>query len=79
MAVQVNVKLDEKLLREVEKMVKEGHMKTKKEAFEIALLLLVKSYKGKELAKRIDKVREGTEKLPSVTEAAVESHEEESV
>lgn len=79
MAVQVNVKLDEKLLREVEKMVKEGHMKTKKEAFELALLLLVKSYKAKELAKRIDKVREGTEKLPSVSEAAVESHEEESV
>ena len=38
-----------------------------------------KSYKVKELTKRIDRVREGTEKLPSVTEAAVESHEEESV
>ena len=73
------MKLDEKLLREVEKMVKEGRVKTKKEAFEIALRLLLKSYKANELVKRIDKIREGTEELPSVTVAAVESHEEESV
>jgi len=37
----------------------------------------LKSYKASELAERIDKVREGTESMRSVTEAVIESHEEE--
>ncbi|MFQ5711887.1 MAG: type II toxin-antitoxin system VapB family antitoxin [Candidatus Geothermarchaeales archaeon] len=77
MKTQVNVKLDEKLLREVERLREKGHVKTKKEAFEKALRLLIRSYKAEELAERIDRVREGTEDLPSATEAAVEAHEEE--
>jgi len=74
--VQVNVKLDERLLREVEKLVESGYVKTKKEAFETALRLLIRSHKASELAARIDRIREGTETMPSVTEAVVESHEE---
>lgn len=77
MTVQVNVKLDEKILREVEKLIEKGKVKTKKEAFEKALLLLLRSYKASELAERIDKIREGTELMRSVTEAVIESHEEE--
>ena len=77
MAVQVNVKLDEKLLHEVERLVKQGHVKTKKEAFEKALRLLIRSLRASELAERIDNVREGTKAIPSVTEAVIESHEEE--
>ena len=77
MVVQVNVKLDEKLVREIERLVEEGYVKTKKEAFERALRLLIKSRKALELAERINKVREGTETMPSVTEALVKSHEEE--
>ena len=77
MVVQVNVKLDEKILREVEALISRGYVSTKKEAFEKALKLLIKSYKGLEIAKRIDKIREGTEKLPSITEAVISSHEEE--
>lgn len=78
MTIQVNVKLDERLLKEVERLVKEGRVKTKKEAFERALQLLVKSYKAGELTRRVDEIRDGTEKFPSVTALAVESHEEES-
>ncbi|HID17991.1 TPA: ribbon-helix-helix protein, CopG family [Candidatus Bathyarchaeota archaeon] len=77
LVVQVNVKLDEKLVREIERLVEEGYVKTKKEAFERALRLLIKSRKALELAERINKVREGTETMPSVTEALVKSHEEE--
>ena len=77
LVVQVNVKLDGKLLREVEKMVEKGHVKTKKEAFEKALQLLIKSHKALELAERIDRVREGTQAMPSATEAVIGSHEEE--
>jgi len=77
LVVQVNVKLDEDLLREVERLVEKGHAKTKKEAFEMALRLLIKSSKAQELAERIDRIREGTEAMPSVVEAVIESHEEE--
>jgi len=77
LVVQVNVKLDEKLLLELEKLVEKGYVRTKKEAFEKALQLLLKSYKASEFAQRIDRVREGTEAMPSATEAVIESHEEE--
>jgi len=75
--VQVNVKLDERLVREVERLVEEGHVKTKKEAFERALQLLIRSHKAVEFEERIDRVRKGTEAMSSVTEAVIESHEEE--
>lgn len=75
--VQVNLKLDEKTVREVEKLVKEGYFSSKTEAFVKALQLLIKSQKAGEMAKRIDEIRKGTEKAPSVTEAIVKSHEEE--
>lgn len=77
LAVQVNVKLDEKLVAQVEQLVEKGLLKTKKEAFEEALKLLLKSRKAQEIQARIDRIREGTEAMPSVTEAAIRSHEEE--
>jgi len=77
LVVQVNVKLDEKLVAQVEQLVEKGLVKTKKEAFEEALKLLLKSRKVKEIQERIDRIREGTEAMPCVTEAAVQSHEEE--
>jgi metal-responsive CopG/Arc/MetJ family transcriptional regulator len=73
----VNVKLDEKLLQEVERLMEKGYVKTKKEAFERALKLLIKSHKALELEEKIDRVREGTEAMPSVTDAVIKSHEEE--
>ncbi|MBM5806072.1 MAG: hypothetical protein FJZ49_08450 [Candidatus Verstraetearchaeota archaeon] len=77
LVVQVNVKLDERILREVEELVEKGRVRTKREAFEKALLLLLKSYKSPELAERIDSVRKGTERMRGATEAVVEAHEEE--
>ena len=75
--VQVNLKLDEKAIREVERLIEKGYFSSKTEAFMRALQLLIKSHKAGELAKRIDEIREGTEQAPSVTEAVVEAHEEE--
>jgi metal-responsive CopG/Arc/MetJ family transcriptional regulator len=79
LTVQVNVKLDEKILKEVEKLIERGYVKTKREAFEKALILLLKSYKASEIAEKMDRVREGTELMRSLTEAVIESHEEEDV
>ena len=75
--VQVNLKLDEKAVREVERLIEKGYFSSKTEAFMRALQLLIKYHKAGELAKRIDEIREGTERAPSVTEAVVEAHEEE--
>lgn len=75
--VQVNLKLDEKIVKEVENLVEKGYFNSKTEAFLKALQLLVKSYKAEELMKRLNEVREGTEEASSLTEAVVESHEEE--
>ncbi len=75
--VQVNLKLDEKTVKEVERLVEKGYFSSKTEAFVKALQLLIKSHKTEELAKRINTIREGTEEAPSVTEAVVKSHEEE--
>jgi metal-responsive CopG/Arc/MetJ family transcriptional regulator len=73
----VNVKLDETLVREVEELVKKGVVKTKKEAFSRALKLLLREYRAKELAERIDRIREGTEGFGDVSRGVVDSHEEE--
>ena len=75
--IQVNLKLEPSLVREVERLVEEGRFSSKTEAFTEALRLLIRSYKAEELRKRIDRIREGTERMPSATEALAEMHEEE--
>jgi len=75
--IQVNLKLDASLIQEVERLVEKGHFSSRTEAFTEALRLLIRSYKAKELMERIDKIREGTEELPSVTEAVIKAQEEE--
>ncbi|HID90882.1 TPA: ribbon-helix-helix protein, CopG family [Candidatus Bathyarchaeota archaeon] len=75
--VQVNLRLDASLVREVERLVEQGHFDSKTEAFTRALRLLIRRYKASELMERINQIREGTEGLPSLTETIVEAHEEE--
>ncbi len=75
--IQVNLKIEATLVREVEKLVEQGYFRNKTEAFMEALRLLVRSYKAKELMEQIDSIREGTEGLPSVTKIIAEIHEEE--
>ena len=75
--VQVNLKLDEKMIKEIESLVERGYFSSKTEAFVKALQLLIRSQKAEGLAKRINEIREGTESAPSVTEAVVKAHEEE--
>ena len=77
MEVQVNVKLDEKLVEELDKMVESGFVSTKKEAFERAIRELVREYRAGEFKERIDRVRKGTAGFGGVTRAVVAGHEEE--
>ena len=46
--VQVNLKLDEKTVKEVEELVEKGYFNSKTEVFVKALQLLIKSQKAKE-------------------------------
>ncbi len=64
-------------LAQVEQLVEKGIVKTKEEAFEEGLKLFLKSHKAQELRARIDGIREQTEAVSSVTEAAIRSHEDE--
>jgi len=77
MTIQINVKLDDHLVKEVEALVENGHVRTKKEAFERGLGLLIRACRASEIEKRIEIIRQGTENMPSLTQAVVESHEEE--
>ena len=74
---QVNVRLQKKLVVEIDDLIKSGHFSSKTEAFSEAIKLLIKTYKGEILVKKIDSVREGTESYRSPTEAVVSSHKEE--
>ncbi len=76
MAVRVNVKLDGKLVAQVEQLVEKGVVKTKKEAFEEGLRLFLKSHKAQEIRARMDSIREETEDMASVTEVVIRSHEQ---
>jgi len=74
---QVNVRLRKELIAEIDDLIKSGHFSSKTEAFSEAIKLLIKTYKGKILAEKIDRIRERTESYLSPAEAVVLSHEEE--
>lgn len=74
---QVNVRLPKELIDEIDELVKGGRFPSKTDAFSEALRLLLKTYKGEELARKIDRIREETERYASPAEAIVSSHEEE--
>jgi Arc/MetJ-type ribon-helix-helix transcriptional regulator len=75
--VKVNLKLDEGIVKEVERLVEQGYFSNKTETFMKALQLLLRVYKNEEVVKRFNGVREETENMPSLTKAVIESHEEE--
>jgi len=74
---QVNVRLRKELVVEIDNLVRSGRFSSKTEAFSEAIRLLIKTYKGEILAKKTDRIREGTESYPSPTVAVASSHEEE--
>jgi Arc/MetJ-type ribon-helix-helix transcriptional regulator len=74
---QVNVKLEDQLLKQVESLVESKVYASKTEAFTEALKLLLRSQRGKALLQRIDKIREGTGGYPSASHALIEDHEQE--
>ncbi len=75
----MNVRVSSKLLREIEELVRRKRFKSKKEAVEEALRLLIAREKVKEIDSLIEEIRKGTEGMPSVSEKLLEGREEEDV
>lgn len=74
---QVNLRLDVELLKKVDYLVKMGFFRTRTEAFKEAISMLIKKYYRELLKERLERIREGTEKYPSLTDIVVRMHEEE--
>ena len=73
----LTIKATPVMLKELEYAVTAGQYKNKSEAIFEAVNLLVRKHKLKKIRERIMRSREGTESMPSLTEAVVNSHEEE--
>ena len=73
----LTIKATPVLVKELEYAVTAGQYKNKSEAIFEAVNLLVRKHKLKKIRERIMKSGEGTESMPSLTDAVVKSHEEE--
>lgn len=71
------MRLPKELVDEIDELVKGGIFQSKTDAFSEALRLLLRTHKGEELARKIDSIKEGTERHASPSKAVVASHEEE--
>lgn len=73
----MNVRTTPFIIEEIDGIVKKGYFRNRTEAVNEALRFLIRRYKMAKTEKRIEKIREGTSALPSVTQAVVTSHGEE--
>ncbi|ODS42055.1 MAG: hypothetical protein MSIBF_01535 [Candidatus Altiarchaeales archaeon IMC4] len=65
------------LMDELDYVVDKEHYRSKSDAINDAIRFFIKKHKLSMVDWKIERIREGTEGLPSLTEAVVESHEEE--
>ncbi|MDP7264777.1 MAG: ribbon-helix-helix domain-containing protein [Candidatus Thermoplasmatota archaeon] len=76
-SVQVNIRTTPFLANELDHIVQDGYFRSRSEALNEAIRLLIRRYKLAKLESKLASVREGTENLPSVTEALLKAREEE--
>ncbi len=74
--VQVNLRIEKDLIEKVDMLVRQGFFKNRTEAFLVALNRLIKDCLKEFLRKKLDKIRQGTEKYPSPTDVIIKMHEE---
>lgn len=75
MSIQLNVRTTPVLIRELDNTVKRGYFRSRTEAVNEAIRLFIMKYRMIKLIDKIEKVKEGTEKLSSPAKAIMESHE----
>ncbi len=76
-SVQVNIRTTEFLATELDKIVEEGYFKSRSEAMNEGIRMLIRRYQLAKLESKLIKAKEGTETYDSVTEALLRAREEE--
>ena len=77
--VQMNVRISRDLASEIDELVRRKKFRSKKEAVEEAIRMLIAREKIKEIDSLIEEIRKGTEHLPGVTRQLLKDREEEDV
>ena len=75
--VQVNIRTTEFLAAELDKIVQEGYFRSRSEALNEGIRLILRRYQLAKLESKLAKAKEGTKDLPSVTEALIKARAEE--
>ena len=76
-SVQVNIRTTRFLATELDRIVKEGYFRSRSEAMNEAIRILIRKYQVAKLESKLAKVKKGTKILPSVTKALLEARQEE--
>ena len=76
-SIQVNIRTTKFLVNELDRIVKEGYFKSRSEAMNEGIRMLIRRYKMAKLEADLLDIRKGTKDLPSVTDALLKAREEE--
>ena len=76
-SIQVNIRTTKFLATELDRIVKEGFFRSRSEAMNEAIRILIRKYQLAKLESKLAKAKKGTKNLPSVTNALLEARQEE--
>ena len=76
-SVQVNIRTTKFLVNELDRIVDEGYFRSRSEAMNEGIRLLIRRYKLAKLESKLLKAKKNTRDLPSVTDALIRAREEE--
>ena len=76
-SVQVNIRTTRFLATELDRIVKEGYFRSRSEAMNEAIRILIRRYQVAKLESKLAKAKKGTKNLPSLTKTLLEARQEE--
>ena len=76
-SVQVNIRTTRFLATELDRIVKEGFFRSRSEAMNEAIRILIRRYQVAKLESKLAKAKKGTKNLPSLTKTLLEARQEE--
>jgi Arc/MetJ-type ribon-helix-helix transcriptional regulator len=76
-SVQVNIRTTKFLANEIDRIVNEGYFRSRSEALNEAIRILIRKYQLAKLESKLVKAKKGTKDLPSVTKTLLDARKEE--
>ena len=76
-SIQVNIRTTRFLATELDRIVNEGYFRSRSEAMNEAIRILIRKYQLAKLESKLAKAKKGTKDLPSITKALLEARQEE--